>query len=165
MSDPRAPSSKIELRVLGGHRTAAIRDEVPEGSLAEAMGGMFQAVMAALREQGITPASKPFARYHAVGQVVDLEAGVIIKDPFQPSGQVRSSELPAGPAAIAVHTGSYETLEATHAAMQRWLEANPGQQANGGPWEIYVTDPAEEPDPAKWITEVIYPLRRNTAIS
>ena len=165
MSDPRAPSSKIELRVLGGHRTAAVRDKVPESALAEAMGRMFQAVMAALHEQGITPASKPFARYHAFGDVVDLEAGVIVKEPFQPAGQVRPGELPAGPAAIAVHTGSYETLGTTYDAMRRWLEANPAQQANGGPWELYITDPADEPDPAKWMTEVIFPLKRNAAIS
>ncbi len=27
MPDPRAPSSKIELRVLGGHKTAVIREK------------------------------------------------------------------------------------------------------------------------------------------
>ena len=164
MPDPRAPSSRIELRVLGGHRTAAIREKVPENDLAEAMGRMLQAVSAALREQGVTPASPPFARYHAFGEIVDLEAGVIVKEPVRPAGDVRPGELPAGPAAIAVHTGSYETLGVTHAAMRRWLEANPTQEANGGPWELYLTDPAEEPDPARWMTEVIFPLKRNGAI-
>ena len=78
---------------------------------------------------------------------------------------VKSGELPAGPAAIAVHTGTYETLGATHEAMQHWLEANPAQQQNGGPWELYISDPAEVMDPAKWMTEVIYPLKPNTEIS
>ena len=130
MPDPRAPSSRIELRVLGSHRTAVVREDVSENDLAEAMGRMFQAVMAALREQGIEPASQPFARYHAFGEVVDLEAGVIVTDPFRPAGNVQPGELPAGPAAIAVHTGTYETLGATHAAMQRWLEANPSHIAS-----------------------------------
>ena len=164
MPDPRAPSSKIELRVLGGHKTAVMRKEVPEADLADAMGQVFQTVMAALHEQGIEPASQPFARYHSFGETIDFEAGVIVTSPVQPAGDVKPGELPAGPAAIAVHTGTYETLGATHAAMRRWLEANPGQQPNGGPFEIYVSDPASEPDPAKWMTEVIYPLRRNTAI-
>lgn len=165
MPDPRAPSSKIELRVLGGHKTAIIREEVPQAELAEAMGRMFQAVMSAIAEQGIEPASQPFARYHAMGETVDFEAGVIVDTPVQPVGAVENGELPAGPAAIAVHTGTYETLGNTHAAMQRWLDANPTQQQNGGPFEIYVSDPAAEPDPAKWMTEVVYPLKPNTQIS
>jgi DNA gyrase inhibitor GyrI len=164
MPDPRAPSSKIELRVLGGHQTAVIREEVSENDLAEAMGRMFQAVMSALREQGVEPASQPFARYHSFGETIDCEAGVIVKAPIQETSEVKSGTLPAGPAAIAVHTGTYETLGATHEAMRRWLAANPGQKQNGGPFEIYVSDPASEPDPAKWMTEVIYPLKRNTEI-
>lgn len=164
MPDPRAPSSKIELRMLGGHRTATVREEVPQAALAEAMGRLFQTVMAALREQGVEATSAPFARYHAMGQIVDLEAGVIITDAFRPSNDVKPGELPAGPAAIAVHTGSYESLHLTHEAMERWLEANPGQRPNGGPWELYVTDPSDEPDPNRWMTEVIYPLKRNTEI-
>lgn len=165
MPDPRAPSSKIELRVLGGHKTAVVREEVPESGLAEAMGRMFQAVTAELQKQGIEPASPPFARYHTLGEVIDFEAGVIVKSAVQPAGQVKPGELPAGPAAIAVHTGSYETLSATYAAMRRWLEANPAQHQNGGPWELYITDPSAEPDPNKWMTEVIFPLKPNTEIS
>ncbi|MEX1296440.1 MAG: GyrI-like domain-containing protein [Candidatus Limnocylindrales bacterium] len=164
MPDPRAPSSKIELRVLAGHQTAVIRDEVPESGLAEAMGRMFQTVMSVLSEQGIEPASQPFARYHTFGDTIDFEAGVIVKTPVQPAGEVKPGELPGGPAAIAVHTGTYETLGATHAAMRRWLEANPAQQPNGGPFEIYVSDPASEPDPARWMTEVVYPLKPNAEI-
>ena len=117
-----------------------------------------------LRAQGVEPASQPFARYHSFGEVIDLEAGVIVAAPVQPAGEVKPGELPRGPAAIAVHTGSYETLGATHEAMRRWLEANPGQKPNGGPWELYVTDPATEPDPSRWMTEVIYPLKPNTEI-
>ena len=164
MPDPRAPSSKIELRVLAGHQTAVIRNEVPESGLAEAMGRMFQTVTSTLSEQGIEPASHPFARYHSFGETIDFEAGVIVASAIEPAGEVKPGELPAGPAAIAVHTGTYETLGATHAAMQRWLDANPTQQQNGGPFEIYVSDPAAEPDPAKWMTEVVYPLKPNTEI-
>lgn len=165
MPDPRAPSSQIELRVLGGYKTAVVRRDVPENDLAEAMGQMLQAVHTALQQQGVTPASQPFARYHSMGETVDLEAGVIVTDPVQPAGEMTPGELPAGPAAIAVHTGTYETLGATHEAMQQWLEANPVQKQNGGPWELYISDPAEELDPAKWLTEVIYPLKPNTEIS
>ena len=28
-----------------------------------------------------------------------------------------------------------------------------------GPWEVYFTDPASEPDPVTWRTEIIQPYR------
>jgi AraC family transcriptional regulator len=65
--------------------------------------------------------------------------------------------LHAGPVACAVHAGPYEQLSETHAAIERWIEAN-GFHAAGAPWECYVTDPGEHPDPANWRTEVYWPL-------
>jgi hypothetical protein len=32
--------------------------------------------------------------------------------------------------------------------------------ADGGPWEIYWTDPGLERDPAKWRTEIVQPVKR-----
>lgn len=164
MADTRGSSSKIELRVLRSHHTATVRAEVAQPDLPEAMGRIFQAVNEALAKQGIEREGAPFARYHAFGATVDLEAGVMVTNPIQPDGNVKSGELPAGPAAIAVHAGPYEGLGAVYEAMQRWLDGS-GHQANGGHWELYITDPSAEPDASKWLTEVIFPLKRNTEIS
>lgn len=159
MPDPRGPSSKIELRVLRGHRTATVRAEIDQSSLSLAMGGMMRAVRAALAKQGVEGTSAPFARYHTFGDRIDIEAGVMVGEPIVPDGEVKPSQLPAGPAAIAVHAGPYETLGATYEAMRSWLAASPDYTANGGPWELYLTDPSAEPDPGKWLTEVIFPLK------
>jgi AraC family transcriptional regulator len=43
--------------------------------------------------------------------------------------------------------------------VQAWIEAN-GHRAAGAPWEVYITDPADHPEPADWRTEVIWPLER-----
>jgi effector-binding domain-containing protein len=60
---------------------------------------------------------------------------------------------------MAVHAGPYETLSDTYQAIETWL-ASTGKVPSGPPWEIYLTDPSTEPDPAKWLTEVIFPLGR-----
>lgn len=159
MPDARGPSSKIELRVLRGHSTATMRADVPQSELSLGMGVALRTVREALERQGIAGTSAPFARYHAFGEQVDFEAGVMVDTPIAPDGDVKPSALPAGPAAIAIHAGPYETLGGTYEALQRWLEASPDYSANGGPWELYLTDPSAEPDPGKWLTEVIFPLR------
>ena len=63
-----------------------------------------------------------------------------------------------GPAAVAVHMGPYDKLQETYAAMERWMQQQ-GVRAAGAPWESYITDPADHPDPADWRTEVYWPLR------
>jgi len=162
MPDPRGPSSKIELRVLRSHYTATMRTEVDGSTLSLAMGRAHQAVREALEKQGVTASSGPFARYHAFGDTIDFEAGVTVDQPITADGEVKPGELPSGPAAIAVHAGPYDTLGATYDAMGRWLDGNPDYLANGGPWEIYLTDPSAEPDPTKWLTEVIFPLKSSS---
>ena len=41
--------------------------------------------------------------------------------------------------------------------MEQWIAAE-GLQSAGPAWEIYVTDPADHPDPADWRTELCWPL-------
>jgi AraC family transcriptional regulator len=162
MADSRGPSSKIEIRLLGGHDTATVRETVARDSITEALGGMYQAVGEVLRKQGISTGGNRFARYHTFGDSVDLEAGFIVPTPIQPDGSVKPSKLPAGPAAIAVHRGPYEGLADTYEAVRTWLERS-GRQASGGPWEIYITDPSSEPNPNAWLTEILWPLRSSDA--
>jgi effector-binding domain-containing protein len=159
MTDPRAPTSKIELRMVRAHHTATVRETIRQDDIAAAMGRIFRAVERALARQGVSPTGAPFARYHSFGETVDLEAGLPVGAPIEPDGEVKPSELPGGPAALAVHAGPYEGLGATYEALEAWL-ASTGHTAGGPPWEIYLTDPSTEPDPARWLTEVIYPLRK-----
>jgi AraC family transcriptional regulator len=64
-----------------------------------------------------------------------------------------------GAAALGIHTGPYEGLGETYAAIERWAEANQ-HRVDGAPWEQYVTDPGEHPNPADWRTEVYWPLAK-----
>ena len=56
-----------------------------------------------------------------------------------------------------MHAGPYDELPATFAAIERWMDEN-GHRPGGAPWESYITDPAEHPDPADWRTRVCWPL-------
>ena len=159
MADPRGPSSKIELRVLQPHHTASVRETVLRDSVTEALGRSFQAVRESLAKQGVDASGSLFARWHAFGDKVDVEAGLMVSAPIQPDGEVKPSELPGGPAAIAIHAGPYEGLKATYDAVEAWL-ARTERTKSGGPWEIYLTDPSAEPDSTRWLTEIIYPIEK-----
>jgi AraC family transcriptional regulator len=77
----------------------------------------------------------------------------------KPEGEeeIRSDTLPGGLAAMTTHCGPYEQLRDAYAALEHWMETE-GLKPAGAPWESYVTDPAEHPDPKDWRTEVFWPI-------
>ena len=134
-------------------RTTALAD------IAKTLGEILPAVWAYASKNGIPFAGPPFTRYTAIGRgQVSIEAGLPIAAPASGVGEIVATELPGGTAAVAIHVGPYETLETTHAAIEKYLGDN-GLTA-GAPWETYITDPATTPNPAEWQTEIVYPLTR-----
>ena len=43
-------------------------------------------------------------------------------------------------------------------ALTAWLESQ-GLEAADSPWEVYVNDPAVEPDQSRWRTDIFFPVR------
>lgn len=132
------------------------RDRVADG-LAEVLPAAFGHAMA----NGLAMTGPPFVRYVEQSPAfVTVEAGVPLAEPAptpDASTDLEVGELPGGIAAVTVHRGPYETLAEAHLALDRWMADN-GLEAGGAPWEVYLTDPAEVPDPAEWMTQVVWPL-------
>jgi effector-binding domain-containing protein len=42
-------------------------------------------------------------------------------------------------------------------ALEAWI-AEQGRRPAGAPWEVYWSDPREEPDSARWRTEIVWPI-------
>ncbi len=107
---------------------------------------------------GIALAGHPYTRYLTAGPgLMDIEVGMPLAAPAASSGDVKAGVLPGGPAVVAVHAGPYDQLGETYAAIERWMQTNK-LQPGGPPWEWYITDPAQHPDPADWRTEVYWPV-------
>jgi effector-binding domain-containing protein len=66
--------------------------------------------------------------------------------------------LPGGSVASTIHAGTYDTLTHAYAALEIWIDSQ-GLRPAGAPWEAYITDPAEHPDPRDWRTEVLWPVK------
>jgi len=134
-----------------------VRETIGRDDISESLGRIYQAVGAAVAKQGIEITGSPFARYHSLGDKIDLEAGMPVKRAIVADGDVKPSQLPGGPVVLAVHAGPYESLKATYDALEGWMTST-DRAPSGGPWEIYLTDPSTEPDPSKWLTQVIWPI-------
>ncbi len=152
------PTLSIERRDIAPQHILFVRLKVARHELSSAIGeGLGQAFPYSQRV-GVAIAGRPFTRYQSTGPgLYRIEVGMPVAAATSGESRVESGTLPGGPVAVGMHAGAYDTLAETYAALERWIEAK-GYRTGGAPWESYITDPADLPDPADWRTEVYWPL-------
>lgn len=90
-------------------------------------------------------------------ETVDVEAGFPITPNFSDDGDVVAQLLPESEAFEAMHRGPYDTLQQTYALILERMSAE-GQTPSDTMWEFYLSDPEKDPDPATWLTRVVWPV-------
>jgi AraC family transcriptional regulator len=157
---PSMPMLSIERRELAARPALVIRRTIARADLQATLADCFGRVFGHCQKVGIPLDGRPFTRYLSTGPGLwTIEAGKPLATAVNGDGEIEAVMLPAGPVAFAVHGGLYDQLVETYEAMDRWMEAN-GVRPGGAPWESYITDPAEHPDPADWRTEVYWPIAK-----
>jgi AraC family transcriptional regulator len=161
----RAMSIDVQVTDLPETHALVMRRRVTRDGIAAALAECIPAAFGYAQREGLAMTGPPFTRYPEVGMgSLVIEAGVPIAapPPGEPDEGILALTIPAGPAAVTVHRGPYETLLETYQSLEEWVRAK-GLTPDGPPREVYVTDPGERPDPATWETQVIQPLRRGAA--
>jgi effector-binding domain-containing protein len=150
--------SEFSLIERAPQPTAVVRSTIPVTEIPKFLGHAYEAVMQAISTQGITPVGEPFAYYHgAPTTTIELEAGFPTAAPCAPLGEVVPSQLPGGSVATGVHVGPYETMVETYNQLMSWMTTQ-GLVPAEGMWEIYLSDPVQEPDSSKWRTRIFWPV-------
>jgi effector-binding domain-containing protein len=150
----------VEIRQLDRQPAATIRITTTPKEIGPTLAEVLPEVGRYLQRSGVSASGPPFARYHAYERDrVDMEAGMPVSGPVTGGSRVQPSDLPSGSAATVWHVGPYDKLFRAWAALQAWLKENSWEEAGPG-WEMYVTDPGEEPDSSLWKTQVVQPVRR-----
>jgi effector-binding domain-containing protein len=122
-----------------------------------------------LNERGVALAGAPFLRYRVIDmeRQLDVEAGVPVAARCEGDGDVSFGVLPAGRYATFTYTGPCDGLVSATAALLAWTDAQGvalavEPSADGDVWvcrlEIYMTNPLEQPDPARLETELAFML-------
>jgi AraC family transcriptional regulator len=140
-----------------------MRHRVKRSEIAQTIGQTLHAIFLYSQKNGIALGGPPFARYpeSSIG-FVTIEPGTriaTVPDNPNPTGEpgVIHDTLPGGPVAFTTHHGPYDKLPDAHAALEAWIEAE-GLTPAGAPWESYVTDPGDYPDPKDWRTALFWPV-------
>ena len=153
MSTP--PISRQELRA---QPALFIRRRIARHELQATLAECLRKIYGYCHRVGIPLSGRPLTRYVSTGPGLwIIEAGKPLVTAVAGEGEIEPGFLAGGPVAMAVHMGPYDRLSETYAAIERWIEAN-GFRTGGAPWESYITDPADDPDPSHWRTDVYWPL-------
>jgi effector-binding domain-containing protein len=122
-----------------------------------------------LAERGATPDGAPFWKYNVIDMdgELEIEAGVTVPQPLAGDGRVIAGTLPGGRYATLTHVGHPSELAGVTETLLDWAagqgltwDSSPGEDGErwGGRLEIYLTDPAQEPDMNKWVTQLAFRL-------
>ena len=152
---------EVKIEDMKPQPAAVVEYETPVEEMGQQMGAVFAEVMTAVQRAGAQPAGMPFSMY--LDMTPDergnwhVVSGIPVSRPFEGAGRVKLGELPGGKVAVATHVGPYDRLHETYEKLDEWVREHKMKPA-GPMWEIYMTDPMAEPDPAKWRTDIYYPV-------
>jgi effector-binding domain-containing protein len=122
-----------------------------------------------LAARGVAPVGSPFWKYNVIDMQgsLEIEAGVAVAESVSGDNRVLGGVLPAGRYVTKQHVGHPSTLMAATAALLDWAAAHglawdksdsPQGQRWGARLEFYLSDPRDEPDMNKWVTELAFRL-------
>jgi effector-binding domain-containing protein len=159
---------KIEDR--NDQHYVGIRTQVTMQELGTLLPPLWGEVYGWLANKGLKPTGAPLWRYRVIDMAAKLgiDVGVPVATPVTGDNRITADTLPAGRYATIVYTGPYEGLMQATADLLAWAQKKgivwdkwaAGSRAEG--WrariEHYLTDPREEPNSAKWQTELAFKL-------
>ncbi len=111
-----------------------------------------------LKQNGIAATGPPFFNYVSItGGILEAEVGYPVNVAIPGNERVKAGIFPAGQYLVATHWGHYQELRQVHPDIEAWRKAR-GIEIKGPRTEFYPVDPALEPDPKKWQTNIVIQL-------
>jgi effector-binding domain-containing protein len=150
------------LRILTPRPTAVIRLTTEAEDIGPLAGEHLPAVFHYVRNQQQEPAGPPFIRFHAFEEPpFELEFGYPLARPVRGGGRIDAAELPGGVMAVTWHMGPYDTTARATAPLREWIRQQ-GYGEAGAHWNVFATNPQLEPNPARFRSEVVWPISLKT---
>lgn len=154
------PEKEVKEMNIEAQKVLSIRDTTSISSIGEKLRELYTELSVFMSLSEVEADGPPITIYHRWDPDEDLtilEAALPVEKSIETMGRIRMYEMPGGKVAMAIHYGPFSGSDVTHSAIELWIRENDKKIA-GAVREVYVTDPATEPDTAKWETWIYYPL-------
>jgi len=155
----------IEIREIEPTHVASTRATTTPDQIAGTFAEKIHVVGLYVRDAGLTFVGPPYSRYFDFRpDRVEMEIGAAVESTAPGTDVVAVHDLPGGTAATVLHVCPYERLGETWDALLAWMASGEYEEAGPG-WEVYITDPGEEPNPERWQTRIYWPIRRRGIVA
>ena len=127
-------------------------------AVSKEMGRMYGKLEADLKKAKVQSIGVPFCIYTSYSEEsMDMECAMpVAAGTSVPKYEVK--EIPAGKVLKVVHRGAYEGMDVPYTELDKYVNYKK-LTLNGGPWEVFITDPTVESDTSMWVTEIYYPVK------
>lgn len=147
-----AMASDVVLKRVATQWIASIREVIPAYRMVGILFGKLFELIGQLELEGIGAALWHDSEYK--DKNLDVEVGVLVKQPFTVPQPLSVHELPAVTVASIIHHGAFNRIGEAYQAVLRWIEAN-GYSSCGPTREIFlrVATPVKREDESN-VTEI-----------
>jgi effector-binding domain-containing protein len=147
-----------ELVTVQPVTTAVVRGTISAEEVADFFDRSFSVLGEAMAAQGVTATGPAFGLYRGIpDETMDLEVGFPTDRAIEPDGAAEAGERPGGRVARLLYAGSFDGLSEAWQRLGGWI-AEQGLTPGETYWEVYVTEPSPEMDPAALRTELNWPV-------
>jgi effector-binding domain-containing protein len=155
-----SPAPKIEVKDIAAQKAISIRVTVPSANVGPKMGELYGKLFSYAGTNNIAFAGAPFAVYYSYDPKgnTEFEVGLPVNTTAQGTEEIKFKEYPAMKVISLLHVGPYEQVGPTYEALKKYATDNK-LETQPISWEIYLTDPMQEKDPAKYQTYVYFVIK------
>jgi effector-binding domain-containing protein len=158
-SNPSYITGEVGIKEVLPVDALAIRVTCSMEEIEAYMSQSFEMVMTEASNAGLQMTGPPFSIwYQWEGDTFEFDNCIPVSGKTNTTGDVKNIRTYDGKVISVVHTGHYNTTGNSWEALENYLKEN-DLESNGDPWEVYLTNPQQEPDPAKWMTELVWPVK------
>ena len=137
----------------------SIRDTLNPREMNNIHGKIYAEINQYLNSMEIVNEEPPIVIYYSwFDTICDIEVGIPVQDSTLIGNEkIKMNNIRSTNVVKAIHHGAYERLPETYFGINEWMRKNKVIVTGPG-WEVYLVDPATEPDPKKWKTAIYFPI-------
>lgn len=161
-----APVYEVKVKSVAPQTIAGVRLGVAQSALSSVIPATTAELRRYLCAAGIAHDGPSIVLYHELEEgvddderpIFDAEIGIPVDAPAPETDRIRNSQVQGGTVAYLTHIGPYSQIPFAYGPLSAWIQEH-GHEFAGPAREVYLTNPAEESDPAKYQTEIAWPIR------
>ena len=148
----------VEIIELPTMNYLLISGEIHPADIAAFYTDKYPKIMGYVAENGGEMSGFPSGIYFSWSDTLTkMAAGIPVNKEIDGNDEIEARVFGGGQALQIEYYGPYDGVGPAHYAIEDYSNENE-IDLEGFAMEIYVTDPAEEPDTSKWLTRIVYPI-------